>query len=143
MCPKKNVATMRYCKKTSMHNYYHITPIENLEKIAAQGLLPMTGPRSSLLAEKEAAIYVFSDLTAVEDACNNWLADCFDEDQELALLRITTPEAALPSPGAEYESTLFQIVPFDYICILSHDLFGEVSISELDSSQDEHERFSD
>jgi hypothetical protein len=64
---------------------YHITPLQNLAAIQAEGLRPQIGPRSRDLEEEDAA-HVFYDLETLENAILNW--DMFDEDEDLICLEI-------------------------------------------------------
>jgi hypothetical protein len=76
----------------NFNRYYHITPSKNVRKILKRGLLPSIGDRSKKIPEELPAIYLFNNLNDLEDAVMNWLADEFNEDEELTALIISIPE---------------------------------------------------
>lgn len=67
---------------------YHVTPSENLESILADGLIPAIGLRSADFGETDNAIYLFPDENALNDGLGNWLGECFEDDEQLAILRV-------------------------------------------------------
>ncbi len=72
----------------SESSFYHITSEHNIDSILHNGLSPVLGPRTKLLNDTK-AIYLFPDLISAEDSMN-WLADYFDDDERLVLLKINT-----------------------------------------------------
>ena len=104
---------------------YHATPVENLARILAEGLIASVGPRSEALGEPEAAIYLFETADDVE-AGLCWLEAAFGDEAELALLHVDV-QARKEGPLA-MEIVLREPVPADRLSVLSRDLFGETSI---------------
>ena len=101
---------------------YHVTPARNLRSIVSKGLRPSVGDRSSKIAGEQSAVYCFPDKASLEDALMNWLGDEFDEDEQLALLKIdTTGLSGTFTPNAEYEVTLTEVPPKN-ITIVTKDI---------------------
>lgn len=71
---------------------YHVTPSHNLQSILEDGLTPLIGPRSMQLGEAQARVYLFRSLDDVETALMNWMADAFDENEELVVIEIDPDE---------------------------------------------------
>lgn len=67
---------------------FHVTTAAALPSILGTGLEPRIGPRSIDLGENVPAIYLFETLSDVEQGLMNWMADAFDEDDELVVLEI-------------------------------------------------------
>lgn len=74
-----------------MKTYYHVTPKENLSSVMKYGLIPQVGERSKELNEGK-AVFLFPTEADMEDALQNWLSDCFNEDVKLVSLEITLPD---------------------------------------------------
>ncbi|MEM8519473.1 hypothetical protein [Janthinobacterium sp. CAN_S7] len=115
-----------------MQILYHITPEENLSSIFEHGLIPKIGERSALLGESEMGIYCFRTLVAAEDACGNWLGDCFSEDSRLALLKIKFAGTTLSPSAAGFETIVKAMISASCIEVLSRDVLSEVSLLTLD-----------
>ncbi|AQT06305.1 hypothetical protein A0U91_14875 (plasmid) [Acetobacter persici] len=98
--------------------YYHLTPARNLDSIIRRGLLPSIGANSEAANEARAAIYLFSSIDALEDGLTNWLGDQFDEDERLALLKVTLPGGAATVSDAGYEVACLSPIPSAHIEIL-------------------------
>lgn len=92
---------------------WHVTPVENLQKILVEGLIPAIGDRSRKIAEVTPKVHLFSSFSDFQDA--NWLWDEFEEDQQLALLHV----ACRPAKAAWTE--LATAVRPDRIRLLSLD----------------------
>lgn len=111
--------------------YFHVTPTINLKQIMREGLLPMIGARSAQLNEPVPAIYLFKSTEAVEDACSNWLGECFDEDLPLALIAVEVDDEMQPGSGAAgFETLILQPIPPAALTVLSLDVMDECSIAE-------------
>ena len=90
--------------------YYHVTPIGNLESIMRFGLVPVIGKRSRACGESIAGVYLFSSREDVDTALMSWLGDEFDDDVDLAVLRVECDSAV--RGDVEYEYVCFEtIVP--------------------------------
>lgn len=98
---------------------YHVTPTSNVKSILAKGLVPSIGQRSAQL-ETESNLYFFPSKEAAEDAVMNWLGDELPEDEQLALLAVSSKglEGKF-TPGAEYEYTVSSSVPPQNIKVIS------------------------
>ena len=68
---------------------WHVTPSRNAAAILREGLRPMTGPRSELIGEEKARVYLFSSYDDLESG--EWLLDQFDEDEQLCLFHVALP----------------------------------------------------
>ncbi len=102
---------------------YHVTPAVNIPTIMSRGLIPQVGDRSNKIQGETPAVYCFPDTNSLEDAMMNWLGDEFGEDEDLALLEISTSglEGDV-TPNAEYEIQIFDPVPPQNIKVLSQNL---------------------
>lgn len=61
------------------------------------GLVPSIGVRSAEFGEVKQAIYLFPDEIAMTDALGNWLGECFEEFDNLAVLQVDITGAELYS----------------------------------------------
>lgn len=110
--------------------YYHITPIYNLDNIIQNGLEPKIGDRSNLIGEEHHSIYLFKDISDIENALMSWMENEFNEDEELALLQITIPfNIKIEYNGFEY--TTSQSIPAKYIRVMSYDVYNETNLKSL------------
>jgi hypothetical protein len=101
---------------------WHVTPTSQLDAIEAEGLIPMVGERAALLGEPRPAIYLFPSLSDLDNALLNWLGEQFDEDEELALLKVEVPDDAEIWSDAEYEIAVGTPIPMANIEIMTRDL---------------------
>ncbi|MEX5748773.1 hypothetical protein [Massilia sp. X63] len=74
------------------------------------------------------------DLAAVEDALANWLGDCFDEDEALALLRLNVGNDVRLGAGAGYEVMVLAPITACAIAILSEDIGDLVELVSASSA---------
>jgi hypothetical protein len=103
--------------------YYHVTETRNLDTILAQGLKPRIGERSFLAGETRQAVYLFGDLDSVENALDNWMSECFEEQDCLALLKINLPVGVRAHrQTGSWELRVFNMIPPDSIQVMSDDL---------------------
>lgn len=105
---------------------WHVTPIENLQSILREGLIPGRGPRSLAVGEEADRVHLFSSFADLQNA--DWLWDEFEEEQSLGLLHVTCPA----QEGAWTE--LDAPVPPDQIRLLSLDagnIASEAAIQAL------------
>lgn len=93
---------------------WHVTPIENVQKILSEGLLPAIGPRSEKVDEEVPMVHLFSTFDDLQDAAWLW-EDEFDEDAQLALFHVAVPS----HEGAWTE--LSEAVPAEKLRLLSLD----------------------
>jgi hypothetical protein len=101
---------------------FHVSPSGNIDSILKNGLTPLIGPRAEELGESEPAIYLFPDLASVDTALWNWMGDCFDEDEVLALFEVTVPtELAVVEPG-QFEVVIRETIPAKFITLLAADI---------------------
>lgn len=114
-----------------MPRYYHVTPLTNVQSILADGLIPQIGERSQLLGEVKPSIYLFSNAQVLEDACMNWLEDCFDDEDQLALLAVDLPDDIVLQSTVGYEATVDSVIPVRYLSILSQDLMSATDVRSL------------
>lgn len=75
-----------------MNLAYHVTPKKNVESILAQGLLVKIGENSKNCGEEKEAVFLFLTKDDLENGIVNFLSDCFDEDEELAILSVDITE---------------------------------------------------
>lgn len=114
---------------------FHVTPASKVAAILKEGLLPKIGERSRAAGEMMAAVYLFSSMEAVENACMNWLADAFDEDEQLALLAVNPTDAIAPVPGCEWETVSTAPIPPEALRVLADDLDELDALAYLRSSE--------
>lgn len=67
---------------------YHVTPEMNLQSIRDHGLTASIGDRSEDMGEERSAVYLFPSLEDLESALGGWLGECFEEDEDLAVLEV-------------------------------------------------------
>lgn len=108
--------------------FYHVTPMENVPSISKEGLSPRIGPRSIDYGEKTPAIYLFPDLVSTEDALMNWLGEWYeqqyDEDYELAILKVCLPDGfPVSSSKAAWEFVCKRLIPPE--CITFYNENGQ------------------
>lgn len=61
------------------------------------GLVPKIGERSAELGEMKQAVYLFPDEISMTDALGNWLGECFEDFDNLAVLQVDLTGAELHS----------------------------------------------
>ncbi len=100
---------------------YHVTKKKNLLKIFRRGLIPSV---PADMSDDPKAVYLFIDEEALVDGLSNWLGDRFDEDEELAVLKVDI--LGLPTmEGADFEHVVPSLIPPSRICqILSEADIG-------------------
>ena len=101
---------MRYLKYLELAStiMYHVTSKRNWAKIRTEGLKPKIGPRSSKLKEKS-GIFLFTSMDHLEDALMNWLGEEFEDDETLAILKVTVDINKLViDPSVVYEAIYTQ-----------------------------------
>jgi len=111
--------------------YFHVTPATNLNSILEDGLRPRIGARSAELGETTEAVYLFKSLDDVEDALTNWLGDCFDEDEVLALLSVQGTGLQFLESSAAYECVVPHPIIPSALHILCHDLDDESTLIQI------------
>lgn len=99
---------------------YHVTTFKNIDSILKQGLIPTIGERSQQIDEPVAAIYFFPTLDDVDTALLNWLGDEFDEDEELALLKVNLRK------GSYFQSVDWELISYERIPINQIEFIGMV-----------------
>lgn len=92
---------------------YHVTPLEKMESILKEGLIPQVGERSAQLNE-EPGVFLFPDYEDCETALGSWLGDEF-EDEELVSLKVTLPDDFPLETPVEYERVSRQHIDAKYI----------------------------
>lgn len=92
---------------------FHVTPLRNLGRIRAEGLLAQLGPRASAAGEPSSAVFCFPCREDLDNALSNWLGEAFeDAPGGLAIIELRTPVAARRATcAASYEVVLLDPVP--------------------------------
>jgi hypothetical protein len=103
-----------------MATVYHVTERHNVPTILRDGLIPKIGPRSKRAKEKTPRIYVFPDMTSMEDGVCNWLGDEFTK--RTSLLEINVPDEWLTHDAVRWEATICQPVPPSCIKVIVDDM---------------------
>lgn len=117
-----------------MRTLYHLTPHDNIDGILRNGLVPQIGPRSAIVNETVPAVFCFVDLDEVETALMNWLSDYFDEDEPLALLRVTLGSGADVGAGAAYEVAVLSPIPAEGISIMLLDVWNQTELVDAEET---------
>ena len=97
-------------------SFYHVTQKTNLQRIFdAGGLTPSIGPRSIEAGENEPLVFAFANRESLEDS--NWIWECFDDDEELAIIEIQAdcPLFEAATDGAGYEVRSRKPVGLEYL----------------------------
>lgn len=94
---------------------FHVTPLNNIESIRKNGLIPQLGERSIEFGEEVPAVFCFKTMIAVEDAITNWFGECFDEEIPLMVLELELPDNIQTiKTSAEFEIAITEkIFPID------------------------------
>lgn len=109
---------------------YHLTPASNVPAILREGLVPQIGERSALVGETVPAIFCFADLRELEDALTNWMADYFDEEEPLSLLRVAAGGDAKFGEGAGYEVVILSAIPAVSLTLMHEDVWEATLIED-------------
>lgn len=109
---------------------YHLTPASSIPSILREGLVPQIGERSALVGETAPAIYCFADLRELEDALTNWMAEYFDEDEPLSLLRFVASSDTTYGEGAGYEVVVTSPIPAASLAVLYEDVWDAALIED-------------
>ena len=121
-----------------MKTYYHVTKIDNLSSILEQGLILQIGERSKEIGETIKRIYLFHSFDDMENALMNWLGECFDEEDELVILKICLPDTFPIHTDIDvngdlfYESYTQKQIPAQYIENIYDELYNEIKNEEID-----------
>lgn len=101
--------------------YFHVTPLANVEAIMSEGLKPMVGDRSKKLNEPE-GIFLFKEQDAAEDAVGGWLGNEFGDEVTLALLQIDLPpDIDTKETSAGFEVVVNEVIPPYCIDVIDED----------------------
>jgi hypothetical protein len=105
--------------------YYHVTLTDNLKSIMERGLMPSVGERSKKIGEP-AAVFLFPSEEDAETAVGSWLGDEVDEDEPLALLRVTVPPEIKveQTQGADFDCWSRERIPPECIQIVDKNFGG-------------------
>ena len=74
---------------------YHVTKEDLLDKILEKGLIPMLGERSLLIGEETPGIYFFENIVNVEDALGGWMANAFNDEDKLVILKVNISKSEI------------------------------------------------
>ena len=111
-----------------MVDVWHLTDKQNVPSITQNGLEPRTGAKSKSAGEKKNRIYVFPDLTSVEDALTNWWYD--NTEYRQALLQLRVPESWITQDQVRWEATINHTVPPNMIKVAYADVSDVASLQE-------------
>lgn len=100
----------------NINSAYHLTSIKNLKNIFINGLIPTIGIRSSLIEEKNPAIYLFKTIEDLQDGLN-WLEDYFEDSDDLVIICIDI-NGLSTIKSAEYEIAVNEHINSDRILYL-------------------------
>lgn len=114
---------------------YHLTPASSTPSILREGLVPQIGERSALAGETVPAIYCFADLRELDDALTNWMAEYFDEDEPLSLLRFVAGSDTAYGGGAGYEVVVTSPIPAASLTVLYEDVWEATLIEDAAPSE--------
>lgn len=106
-----------------MPTFFHATPIDNLEYILHDGLIPAIGPRSLQIGEEKPGIYAFDSLDMLDDAIGGWLGDCLEDEgvMKIAILEITDINNNFQTDGFSHVSD--NAIPANAISLLRIEAF--------------------
>ena len=92
---------------------FHVTPLRNLGRIRAEGLLAQLGPRASAACERAPAVFCFPSREDLDNALSNWMGEDFEDSPgELAIVELRSPlSAKRDACAASYEVVLLDPVP--------------------------------
>lgn len=127
VAPARTIRAFQLALGHTMRILYHVTPPANIDSILRDGLIPQLGPRSAIVNETTPAVFCFADMEKVETALMNWLGDYFDEDEPLALLRVTLDSDALVGAGAAYEVVVLNPIPPEAVSVMLLDVWNQAA----------------
>ena len=112
---------------------FHVTPAANKTAILAEGITPRLGDRSSVAGEAASVSFHFTSPGALLDAMDGWMADAFDQDEQLAVFAVNAGAGDWSqAPQAAYEATCSSVIPPGALELVSSDLG---SLTALDARQ--------
>lgn len=94
---------------------FHVTTAAALPSILSTGLEPRIGPRSTAIGEHQCAIYFFETLFDVVNGLMNWMADEFDEDDEIVILDVDLTGTRSQRAVGEFEIIVSERISPDKI----------------------------
>lgn len=113
---------------------YHVTTVDRLDSIFGHGLVPAIGPRSAAFGETRARVYLFKDLSGVEDALMGWMSSAFDDvAHDLVVLELEPDEqilASLVESSAGYEVMIECVIHPGCIRRMLDESLQEVALLE-------------
>lgn len=125
---------------------FHVTPLRNLGRIRAEGLLAQLGPRASAACERAPAVFCFPSREDLDNALSNWMGEDFEDSPgELAIVELRSPlSAKRDACAASYEVVLLDPVPshaivaayrddwspIDHFHVAPHEVPAEVHTDE-------------
>ncbi len=82
--------------------FFHITPVRNLQSIRERGLIPLIGRFAQELGETKPQVYLFASKEDMACAMSNWLGECMEEEEGVwCILRVRLPESLLKACNQE------------------------------------------
>lgn len=117
---------LRGVNEEKMVDVWHLTDKQNVPSIMQNGLEPRIGTKSRSAKEKKNRIYVFPDLTSVEDALTNWWYDNTEFRQ--ALLQLRLPASWVSQDKMRWEATIDKPVPPEFIKVMHDDVSDLASL---------------
>lgn len=105
---------------------YHVTLMERVESILADGLIPQLGDMAKKYGEVQNAIWLFPNLESTETALSSWLGEELDalysDDCEVAIIAVHLPESFSGSliydADVGYEVVCDSPIPAEYLQML-------------------------
>lgn len=109
-----------------LEKVYHVTTVDNWNKIKQVGLIPQIGTLSQKIGENEDCIYAFSSLDELDNALINWLGQESDEMEEnlekpidLAILSVDVRHLKIPVQFVDnqtfFEQKIYEKIDPSYI----------------------------
>ncbi len=106
---------------------YHVTLRRNVSNILKEGLQPRVGVLSRDLGEKIPRVYLFEEVSAIEDALMNWFVEAlFDmfPDEPLSVLEVNATVEEIGGEREAFEVHTEHGIPSKLIREMSADELG-------------------
>lgn len=124
------------------NRYFHVTPAANLSSILSDGIITAIGERSQIVGEKNKAVFLFPDVSSMENALMNWLGEAFEDEENLVILQIDLPDdfpviREIDSNGDPfYECFTLCNISSEYISAIYDEKYNQIDML----TQEEYEK---
>ncbi|MBY0464776.1 MAG: hypothetical protein K2W33_07505 [Burkholderiales bacterium] len=109
---------------------FHVTTSRALPFLLGGGIEPRVGARSKEAGEAAPRSYHFACAQDMDDALCGWLADAFDEEEDLAVVAVDVSGLAIEESPAGYEVQVLDHIDPERLCLV-HNRIDSLTPSRL------------